>query len=210
MESTEGTKFSLEDFIYRNRIAVAILLAGVALLGAGILASRQFVSEDKIQVLEATTEGQEALPEIVVELSGEVVAPGVYKFSQGARIDDALISAGGLAAGADRLWVEKNLNRAAKLSDGSKIYIPAVSQQTQTSSASSVAGVQTVSSPQGSGLVNINSSSQSELEELPGIGPVYAQSIIEHRPYSTVEEMLSKGALRKSTYEKVKDLVAVY
>ncbi|MHA2055880.1 MAG: ComEA family DNA-binding protein [Candidatus Hodarchaeales archaeon] len=56
----------------------------------------------------------------------------------------------------------------------------------------------------------MNTATLKELDSLPGIGPVYGQSIIEHRPYSTVEELLSKDALKKSTYEKVKDLVTVY
>jgi len=210
MQEGQKIKLNFEDFIFRNKIAAAILLVGVVLLGAGIIVSRQFVSSDKVEVLQGTTEAQESPSEIVVEVAGHVVNPGVYKFSQGVRIDDALIAAGGLSATADRTWVDKNLNRAAKLTDGAKIYIPSVSQQSTSLSASEVGGVQTASSPRGSGLVNINSASQSELEELPGIGPVYAQSIIEHRPYSTIEELLSSGALRKSTYEKLKDSVSVF
>jgi len=59
-------------------------------------------------------------------------------------------------------------------------------------------------------LTNVNSANQSELEDLTGIGPVYAQSIIEHRPYSNVEELVSKGALKKSVFEKIKDSVTAY
>jgi len=210
MQEGQKIRFNFEDFIFRNKIAVAILLVGVVLLGAGVIVSKQFVSSDKVEVLQGTTEGQESPSEIVVEVAGQVVNPGVYKFAQGVRIDDALIAAGGLSGGADRTWVDKNLNRAAKLTDGAKIYIPSVSQQSTSLSASEMGGVQTASSPRGSGLVNINSASQSELEELTGIGPVYAQSIIEHRPYSTIEELLSSGALRKSTYEKVKDSVSTF
>jgi len=203
-------KFNFEEFIFRNRYATSILLAGVVFLGAGILISRQYVGSGQIEVLESPTDAQEGPFEVVVEVAGQVIKPGVYKFSQGARVDDALSLAGGLSADADRSWVDKNLNRAAKLSDGAKIYIPAVGEQSNAVSASSVAGVQNVSPPRGSGLVDINSASQSQLEELPGIGPVYAQSIIEHRPYSNIDELFSKGALKKSTYEKVKEMVSVF
>jgi competence protein ComEA len=203
-------QFNIEDFVLRNRIAVVIFLIGVGLLGAAILVSKQFVSSANVEVLQGTTEAQETNSEIVVEVAGEVVNSGVYKLSSGSRIEDALTVAGGFSEDADRQWVEKNLNRAAKLSDGTKIYIPAVNEQSTQSSASNNGVVQTVSPPRGSGLVNINTASQSGLEELPGIGPVYAQSIIEHRPYSTVEELLSSGALKKSTYEKVKDLVSTF
>jgi len=203
-------KFSLEDLLFRNRIPVTIFLVGVVLVGAGIIVSRQITSPDPVVVLESSTGGQEDSSEVVVEVAGEVVSPGVYKLSSGARIEDLLVAAGGLSAGANRDWVDKNLNRAAKITDGSKIYIPGIDEQSTGKSANSVARVQTISSPRGSGLVDVNTASKSELEELPGIGPVYAQSVIEHRPYSTVEDLLTSGALRKSTFDKVKDLVAVY
>ena len=210
MEKREDKNFSFENFVYHNRVAVAILLGGVILLGAGIVLSRQFVPRGKVEVLEDSTEAQEGSSQIVVEIAGQVVSPGVYKFVQGSRIDDALVAAGGVSADADRDWVEKKLNRAAILSDGTKDYISKVAEQSTGLSANQVGGVQTVSPPRGSGLLNINSATQLQLEELPGIGPVYAQSIIEHRPYSTVEELLTLGALKKSTYEKVKDSVSVF
>ena len=59
-------------------------------------------------------------------------------------------------------------------------------------------------------MVNINTATLKELDTLPGIGPVYGQNIIEHRPYSTVEELLSKAVLKKNVYEKIKDKVSVY
>jgi len=210
MEEGELKKFNFEEFIFQNRIAVVILLCGVVLLGVAFVLSRQFVSQGRIEVLESATEAQEGPSEIVVEIAGQVVSPGVYKLVQGSRINDALVVAGGFTADADRNWVEKNLNRAAKIIDGSKVYIPAVSEQSTVASASNEGGIQTVSLPRGSGLVNINSATQSELEALPGIGPVYALSIIEHRPYSTVDELRSSGALKQSTYEKVKDNVSVF
>lgn len=129
------------------------------------------------------------------------------------RVEDALISAGGLSTSADRTWTVRYLNLAARLSDGQKIYIPKLGEQSEVLTANNSSSYQNVSSSfsnQESGLVNINTASQKELEELPGIGPVYAQSIIEHRPYSSVDELLSKGVLKKSTFEKIKDKVSLW
>ena len=58
--------------------------------------------------------------------------------------------------------------------------------------------------------VNINSASQSELEGLWGIGPVYAQNIIEHRPYSKVEELIEKKILKTNVYDRNKETLTVY
>ena len=144
---------------------------------------------------------------------GEVQKPGVYKLPKDSRIEDALITAGGISINADRDWVERTLNRAAKVSDGLKIYIPPVDNQSVGSSANNSLGYQSASSVfsvNTGSLININSGSQGELESLPGIGPVYAQSIIDHRPYSNIEELVTKGALKKNVYEKIKELVSVY
>jgi competence protein ComEA len=151
--------------------------------------------------------------DITAEISGEVLKPGVYKLPAGSRVEDLLVLSGGFSADADRIWTDQYLNRAAKLTDGQKIFIPSVNKQSGTSSAKSAVGNQTVSSNlpgQGSGLININIGSTSDLDSLPGIGPVYAQSIVEHRPYSTTEELVSKGAIKQTLYEKIKDLVTVY
>ncbi|OGM37953.1 hypothetical protein A3F01_03035 [Candidatus Woesebacteria bacterium RIFCSPHIGHO2_12_FULL_38_11] len=112
--------------------------------------------------------------------------------------------------------MNKMVNRAAKLIDGQKIFIPKIgesSQQTLGSTAKNDGDskVYQGSPPDGGAeLVNINTASLNELDELPGIGPVYGQSIIDHRPYSDIRELLSKGALKDNVYEKIKDLVTVY
>jgi len=123
-----------------------------------------------------------------------------------------LITAGGLSEKADRLWVEKNLNRAAKLIDGQKIYIPRADEQSNLTTAKNSVDNQTISTNLGSsggGAININTASQKELESLEGIGPVYAQNIIEHRPYSNTEELVSKDVLKKSLFEKIKNKISV-
>ena len=214
-------RFDPYEFFFNNRIPVTLFLVGVIIIGLGVLVYKYgfFDDSSKIEVLEAETK-EVSQGEIMVEISGEVSKPGVYKLSQGARVEDLLIASGGLAEDADRVWVEKYINRAARLTDGQKIYIPSQDELApQQDYQSSVRGAnneggakpyqQSVSGV-GAQSVNINTASQKELEELPGIGPVYAQSIIEHRPYSTVEELLSKGALKEYVYEKVKDQVVVY
>lgn len=195
----------------KSRGIFLTLLFGVILVGFGVFFFKSGLGSPstKVEVLEATTESQ-GNREMVVEIAGEVEKPGVYKLPGGSRVDDLLVVSGGLGADANREWVEKYLNRAATLVDSQKIYIPS---QSEALSAKETGGDQSISanfSGQGSGLININTASLPELDKLPGIGPVYGQSIIDHRPYSTNEELVSKGALKKSVYEKIKDLVSVY
>ena len=67
-----------------------------------------------------------------------------------------------------------------------------------------VAGTQVV------GKININTASVSELDRLWGVGPATAEKIIGGRPYSSVEELLSKKAVKSNVYERIKDEVSVY
>lgn len=61
-----------------------------------------------------------------------------------------------------------------------------------------------------SGTININQASESELDALPGIGPVTAQKIISNRPYQSVEDLLNKKAVGASEFAKIKDQMSVY
>ena len=101
----------------------------------------------------------------------------------------------------------------AKITDGQKLFIPREGEQSTESSANNIQGDQTTSSARGSGqqqFVNINTASAKELEGLWGIGPVTAQNIIEQRPYSNVEELLSKKILKTNVYERNRDVLTVY
>jgi len=203
-----------QEIFLKYRYPLLILLIGLilTLFGIFIVKSGLISSSTKVEVLSGTTSG-EGTGEIAVEIAGEIIKPGVYKLPMGSRVDDLLVISGGFSASADRKWTDKYLNRASKLTDGQKVFIPSVNEQLGVLSAKNTGGDQTVSSTFSSDsntLININTASLGELDSLPGIGPVYGQSIIEHRPYSNVEELLSKGALKSSVYQKVKDLVSVY
>lgn len=137
--------------------------------------------------------------EILVDIEGAVLRPGVYKLNSESRIVDALAAAGGMSEDADRLWIEKNLNLAKKVSDGLKIYIPRageeiLSEQTQTETNGPV--------------LNINTASNTDLESLPGIGAVTAANIIEARPFSQIEDLLSRKIVGQATFEKIKDKIS--
>ena len=203
------------EFFNKFKLPVLVLLGGVLLISIGILFFRitDFITPTKVEILSTSESGNDAKKEITVEIAGEVVKPAVYKLTDGSRVDDLIIEAGGLSAKADRVWCDKYLNRASKLTDGQKVYIPKVGEQSNNTSAKNSSLDQNVSGVvlgQNTNLLNINTASVQELDKLSGIGPTYAQKIIEHRPYSNTEELLSKKVLPKSTFEKIKNSITIY
>ncbi|MBI2590938.1 MAG: helix-hairpin-helix domain-containing protein [Candidatus Blackburnbacteria bacterium] len=203
---------SLEAWLYTNRKLASLVLFGLLFLGVGLFLFRSGVLDStEVKVLSANR-GDSSLPlgmtgegfGMTVEISGSVLKPGVYHLEAGARIDDLLIMAGGLSAAADRNWVARNLNRAARVSDGQKVYIPKVGEVDRGVGGS---GDQVIGVPGNQSLLNLNTASLKELDALPGIGGTRAQGIIAGRPYSSVEELLTRKILPKSVYEKIKGSV---
>lgn len=206
----------MEDFLVKNSKLLVFSLVGLVLIAFGALLYKIdiFSGGDKVEVLSSTTEGESVTTnngqtEIVVEINGSVEMPGVYTLKNGSRVDDLLTVSGGLSVNADRSWVDKNINRASKLLDSQKVYIYSQSEVSSAKASGSIKLDQGILQVETGGLVNINTSSLSELDSLPGIGHVYAQKIIEHRPYSSLEELVSKGVVGQSLFEKIKSSISL-
>lgn len=205
----------MQEFLDKNNKLIIFFLLGLILIGFGVLSFKTniFSSGDKVEVLNSTKPGPEDLTDIVVEIAGAVEKPGVYTLKGGSRIDDLLIVAGGLSITADREWVDKNINRASKLIDGQKIY---VYSQSEIESAKKTGGsfkedvLSASTSTHISGLININTADQKTLESLVGIGPVYAQKMIEGRSYSNIEELVSKKIIPQKTFQKIQNEISIY
>ena len=142
---------------------------------------------------------------IMIDIAGGVVSPGVYKLAAGSRVEDAITAAGGLSADVDSELLAKTVNRAMKLTDGAKIFIPSAVDVAQSSTVVATSGKPS----QNGGAVSINFASQSELESLSGIGPATAAKIISGRPYQTLEELVTKKAMGTSLFEKLKNQLSL-
>jgi competence protein ComEA len=151
-----------------------------------------------------------ATGEVVVHVAGRVRQPGVVELPAGSRVVDAIEAAGGARPGA-HLGM---LNLARLLVDGEQIAVgvpgaAAAPSLPVSTSAAVVTGV----SDAPTALVNINTASQAELEELPGVGPVTATSIIEWRTenggFSTVDELVEVSGIGEVTLAELRDLVTV-
>lgn len=200
-------------FIRQNWLPLAFGILGVILFSYGLIALLGSSNSSKDIIFEKGSEtslgARESAKinskEILADIEGAVVSPGVYRLNQDARVKDLLIAASGLSGSADRNWVAKNLNLAAKLIDGTKVYIPFLGEKAQ------VPGVYSgLNTDQESSLVNINTASEKDLDSLPGVGPSTVQKIINGRPYGAVEELLSKKIVTSSVFEKIKNIITIY
>ncbi|HUV46873.1 MAG TPA: helix-hairpin-helix domain-containing protein [Candidatus Bathyarchaeia archaeon] len=209
----DKSKFALENFIAKNKLSLILGFIGVSFLIIGTLSTLILTSKKQSSNIEIIPSEEEQISEIYVHISGAVQRPGLYKLSSGARVNDVLVAAGGLASDANRQWFEKTVNLAQKLTDGVKLFIPfegsdPVQGQTITQEQTSIF------SQDSQGKVNINTASLNELDSLPGLGPVYAQRIIDYRNthgfFSKVEDLINIPGIGEKTLEKFKDQITAF
>ncbi|MET0919949.1 MAG: helix-hairpin-helix domain-containing protein [Acidimicrobiia bacterium] len=154
---------------------------------------------------------------IAVHVAGAVAHPGVVELANGARVIDAVEAVGGATADGD---VDR-LNLAAKVADGTRLYVarkgetdPGVigggSDPAASGGATSTAGAGGATT----GVkVNLNTATQAQLEELPGIGPTYAQSILAERQrrgtFKSVNELREVRGIGDKRFAELAPLVTV-
>lgn len=227
---TTGNPF--KTLLDKYRLQIGVFLVTVIVVGGGVLAlisSKSESSEIEKVVVEATASSTPTtLPsKIKIDIAGAVTNPGVYEIFEDERVEDALNAAGGLAAAADHDWVSKNLNLAAKLRDGDKLYIPGVEEAALPASTNEpapasvpastgvVSGSATDSTTtSGCSRVNINTASAAALADcLSGIGTTKAQSIVRYREdhggFKSIEEIKNVSGIAEGTFAKIRDQITV-
>lgn len=154
-----------------------------------------------------TTPSPEASLGVVVDVVGEVNAPGLLTLPVGSRVADAVTAAGGATAGAELSAV----NLARLLVDGEQLRIPAPGEIVAPAPAA-VAGA----GPAGvsaDGLVNLNTADSVTLETLPGVGPALAGRILDWREsngaFASVDELDEVTGIGPAMLAKLRDLVTV-
>ncbi|MFA5932458.1 MAG: ComEA family DNA-binding protein [Microgenomates group bacterium] len=201
---------NLEDLLSRYKILIIVGVVGTVLLVGGIISSgiipKTFLKSSKQAYPSSNGEvnGIKKTIEVKVDVSGAIVSPGVYSLSLDSRVEDALKMAGGVTEEADPVYVSKTINLAQKVADGMKIYVPKVSENIGTDASSQGNSVSAI------GLININEAALADLDKLPGVGAVTAQKIIDNRPYSGIEDLVTKKAVSRSVYEKIKAQISTW
>lgn len=170
-------------------------------------------------------------PDVIwVHVCGAVQRPGVYELQAGSRVYEAVQAAGGFTAEAERDYV----NQAQKLSDGVKLVIPTaeeagialegepLAEKTQKDPGAQIgiigetffAGADSAGQAEdGNGRININTASETQLCEIPGIGKTRAAAIAAYREahgaFQKPEDIMKVNGIKEGMYEKIKDSISV-
>lgn len=198
-------------FIQKNLLPIVLGAVGLIFLGYGLIAflgGSRGGDDILFEGANDSTENSEKSHSLIaIDIQGAIIKPGVYTLPSESRIQDAFIAAGGLSAETDRDWVAKNINLAAKLTDGAKIYVPK-SGEDITPLRSAQPGF--VGQAGIAGTININTANESELDSLPGVGPATIEKIISGRPYSSIEELLEKKIVGQKVFDNIKEKISIY
>lgn len=193
------------DVVTLAAVAVAIVLAGAAsfalVAGSSPAAAPSRAPDPWATGGAAPTDAAGTGDALIIDVEGGVTHPGIWELPSGSRVADALAAAGGYADSADLAAAAQSLNLAASLVDGQQIYVPVLGVAPPAGGGGAAGG-----------LVNLNRATQSELEALPGIGPVTAGKIIAARteqPFATLDELVSRKVLSAHQLEQIADLATV-
>jgi competence protein ComEA len=177
-------------------LLVVLVLAGRFVLGAGAASSGgDGAAEVVAQPLRA-----EAAPPVVVHVVGAVRMPGLYRLARGKRVADAVERAGGATGKADLALI----NLAAPVADGQQVVVPA---RAPPGAAGEDSGGDAAAGP-----VHLNTATLDQLDELPGVGPVTAQKILDYREkhgaFSSVRELDAIPGIGPARLAQLSELVA--
>jgi competence protein ComEA len=200
-----------EHLRFHPRETAALAVLGLLLLiGAGLayLRARPAAAvpppTGAVSASASPSAGSAPANTIVVDVVGAVRKPGVYDFAQGARVIDAVRAAGGFLPGAE----PQAINLARPLVDGEQVVVPKKGE-----APAAAAGGAGSSAQQPGDKVNINSATESDFENLPGIGPVLAQKIVDYRdqhgPFRSIQDLMKVTGIGQKKFDSLQAYVTV-
>ncbi|MFD3735895.1 helix-hairpin-helix domain-containing protein [Streptomyces sp. NPDC058632] len=148
------------------------------------------------------------LPEIVVDVGGKVRDPGVHRLPAGSRVADALRAAGGVRPGART----DGLNRARFLVDGEQVIVGGPAPAPGAGPAPAAGGPAGVAPGAGPTTpLSLNTATLDQLDSLPGVGPVLARHILDHRTrnggFRSVDELREVNGIGDRRFADLRNLV---
>jgi competence protein ComEA len=209
---THSPRRSWRDLDLRAAAVICIVAAVSLLLGGWVLWRSRPHEVDVGPALAAATSPvvERRVPaaapapppraDLVVDVEGAVRRPGIVTVPAGSRVRDVLLAAGGALPSAPAATV----NLAEPVTDGEQILV-GLPGSAAGSGARSEAGKPTV--------VNLNTAVESDLEGLPGIGPVMAQRVLDfrhtHGRFSSVDELREVPGIGPAKFAAIRNHVRV-
>ena len=191
--------FDLNISPEQRRALVIVFALCLGLGGFFFLNSKPTAAPEIVQDL-VTPIQETVTSEVIVNVAGKVVNPGVYKLPMGSRVVDAIALAGNQLKGVDI----SDINLARVLVDGEQILVgtpPAAAAKKAAAKISS------------SNPLDLNRATAAQLDTLPGIGPVTAQRILDYRSkvgrINSVDELKKISGLGGAKFEEIKNLLRV-
>lgn len=198
--------------LYRYGIIAIGCISLLSLIYVFSLKSSQSVVEDNWKELEIAGVVQEEeeveteLTQVVVDVKGAVVQPGVYTVPTESRVYEVIEKAGGFLADAN----QNAVNLAMRISDELIVYVPTEDEDT---ALIQIDMNQSVHSSRDDDMVDINSATDVELQTLSGVGPAKAASIIqyreEHGPFASIEDLMQVSGIGEKSFESLKESIKV-
>jgi competence protein ComEA len=192
-------------------VALSALLVVLALAGHRLAQAGSATSPEVVAPLEPVAQAP-ARSVLIVHVVGAVRRPGLYRLRDGARVADAVARAGGATRRAELAA----LNLAAPLVDGVQVLVPrrlgatGGVDATGDSSGSGPAGSASAAGTLG-GKPSLSSATAEQLDQLPGVGPITAQKILdyraEHGPFRSVDDLDAVPGIGPTRIEQLRDLV---
>jgi len=189
-------------------VLASLVLAALVVAGPRLARTGSATSSDVAAAPLETVATAPAKRALVVHVVGAVRRPGLFRLPEGARVADAVARAGGATRRAD----VAGLNLAAPLVDGTQVLVPRrVDAAAATAPADTAAGATTAGAAAGSSKVSLSSATVEELDQLPGVGPVTAQKIVDYRtangPFASVDDLDAVPGIGPARLEQLRDLV---
>jgi competence protein ComEA len=188
-------------------VSAAIFVAVVVVAAIGFVVFHRAPPAPAIRLPRADAAPAGVTPtttgELIVDVAGAVARPGVVRLAGPGRVTDAIAAAGGAAADSDL----NQVNLAAKVNDGDRIYVPRRGESPPPAPSTGSSS----SSP--SEPVDLNSAAPEQLDALPGVGPATAKAIVDfrtrHGRFRIVDDLLSVPGIGPAKLANLKSLVRV-
>jgi competence protein ComEA len=189
-------------------VAASALLATLAIAGQRLAQAGTARAPEVVAPIEPVVSSP-ARRALVVHVVGAVRRPGLLRIPDGARVADAVRRAGGATGKADL----SALNLAAPLVDGVQVLVPARAATPVAGMSGGEAGSEAPASAYAgaAGKPSLATATAEELDELPGVGPITAQKILdyraEHGPFRSVDDLDAVPGIGPARIEQLRDLV---